>query len=177
MGKLSDNELIYKASNIHYFFTDVDGSLTDGSTFYSKSGEVFKRFSMRDGTGFYLLQKAKIVAGLVTGENSQIAMQRSKKLRLKFCFLGVSNKLKMLQNFADENHILLDEIAYMGDDLNDSLLLGKVGLFFCPNDACKDIKQNADIVCNCNGGDGAFRWAVEKLLNLKGLKLMEVFNS
>lgn len=163
-----------KALAIKAFFTDVDGSLTDGKVYYSAKGEELKSFSLRDGTGFYLLRKAGITTGLITGENSEIVRRRADKLKITNCYLGVEDKLEQLKKVCNEYNILRSEVAYLGDDLNDYPLLNKVGLFFCPSDACEEIKKKADYICGHRGGDGAFREAAETLLELRDINKVDL---
>lgn len=173
---LTNEQLRAKAARIRFFFSDVDGTLTDGCTYYSAVGEEMKKFSHIDGTGFFLLRKAGIVAGLITGENTHIVQRRAEKLQLIHCFLGVKDKVEIIKKFADENNCSLDEIAFMGDDLNDLGLITYAGLSFAAGNAHVLVKEKAHICCNTNGGEGAFREAVEMLLAFRGLDLHTVFN-
>lgn len=165
---LNNIDLKAKALRIRYFFSDVDGTLTDGSTYYSARGEEMKKFSHIDGTGFFLLRRAGIIAGLITGENTEIVKRRAEKLQLDFCFVNISDKYACLQRFAEEENCELSAFAYIGDDINDCRLLNSVGLSFAPVNARKEIKNLVDIKCNTSGGHGAFREAVELLLLLRG---------
>ena len=176
MKKISNNELKKYAAGIKYFFTDVDGTLTNGKSFYSIEGEILKQFSLRDGTGFYLLKKLGIEAGIITGENSEIVSRRAEKLSLKLCFLGIGNKLACIENFSKEANCNLNEIAFIGDDLNDYEIMQNVGISFCPSDAHYKIKEVSNVVLQNKGGEEAFREAVEQLIYYRGEDLMEVFN-
>jgi YrbI family 3-deoxy-D-manno-octulosonate 8-phosphate phosphatase len=173
--KIFDKSIKIKAGNIQFFFSDVDGTLTDGTSYYSEKGEAMKRFSLIDGAGFYLLNKMKIAGGIITGENSPIVLRRSEKLKLNHCFLNVSDKLMHLQKFTKEQHITLENIAYIGDDLNDLELLKNVGLSFCVANAHVLVKESVDIVCTRNGGNGAFREAVEIVCNLLDKNIIQLF--
>jgi len=165
-----------KASRISYFFSDVDGTLTNGTVLYSAQGEYLKQFSFRDGTGFHLLKKLGVTGGIITGENSDIVSRRAEKLKLSHCFLGIDNKLDFLNDFLHVQNCTLDNLAYIGDDLNDFAVLSNCGLSFCPNDAVDTIKKTVDIICKSNGGFGAFRDAVEQLIYLKNKDLLDIFN-
>ena len=164
---LNNNKLRAKASKIRYFFADVDGTLTDGCTYYSSRGEEMKKFSHIDGTGFFLLKKAGIIAGLITGENTEIVARRAEKLQLHHCFLDVDDKNARLKQFAQEENCELSDIAFIGDDINDLELLRNVGLSFAPGNARAEIKSQVDIPCDAAGGMGAFREAAEWLLKLQ----------
>jgi YrbI family 3-deoxy-D-manno-octulosonate 8-phosphate phosphatase len=164
---LNRPELKSIAAGIRYFFADVDGTLTDGCTYYSARGEEMKKFNHIDGTGFFLLKKTGIVAGIITGENTEIVTRRAEKLQLQHCFLGIRDKLAYIKEFAQKANCNLSNIAFIGDDINDLALLKSVGLSFAPSDARQEIKTIVDICCISAGGSGAFREAVEKLLYLK----------
>lgn len=167
MKETSLDILKQKASKIQWFFTDVDGTLTDGCVYCSPNGELLKQFSLRDGTGFFLLQEAGIKTGIVTGENSPIVTQRAKKLKVDKYLYGSHKKVEVMQQFLDENGLSFENIAYIGDDLNDVKLLKACGLSFAVGDADKRAKNAADFICEHNGGHGAFREAAELLLELK----------
>lgn len=177
MKDRSDKALKEKAARIKWLFADVDGTLTDGKVYYGHDGEVLKSFSMRDGTGFFLLREVGIGAGLITGENSAIVKSRAEKLKLAHCLLGVSNKVSRLEEFLESNSLSWDEIAYIGDDLNDVKALSSAGLGFAVGDACQLAKEAADIVCSKPGGGGAFREAVEYLLSLRGVDINTIVES
>ena len=100
-----DNTLKQKAKNIKWFFTDIDGTLTDGLVYYDKNGESLKSFSMRDGTGFFLLRSCGIKTGIITGENSAIVLRRSEKLKVDKCFLNITNKLQTINEFMVEHNL------------------------------------------------------------------------
>jgi YrbI family 3-deoxy-D-manno-octulosonate 8-phosphate phosphatase len=156
-----DNGII---SGIKVFFADVDGTLTDGCTYYSAKGEELKKFNHKDGRGNYLLRKNNIKFGIITGEDTDIVLRRSEKINADFCFLGVGDKLSLLKSFCSEYNILLEEIAFIGDDTNDLEIIKNVGLSFAVNDAMPEVKENAHLLCSRKGGDGAFREAVDYIL-------------
>lgn len=163
-----------KAAKIKWLFCDIDGTLTDGKVYYSPNGELLKRFSMRDGTGFFLLKQAGIKTGIITGENSPIVAQRAKKLQVDKYIYGVHRKIEAVKQFLALEGIDLEEISYIGDDLNDVKVLEQCGLSFAVMDADIRAKESADIVCEHVGGDGAFREAAEILLNLKGVNIDKI---
>lgn len=164
------------SKGIKFFFTDVDGTLTDGVTYYSENGEFLKGFSHVDGTGFHLLKNSNIEPGIITGEDSQIVIRRAEKLKLKNCFININDKLTRISEFAFEENIKLSEIAFIGDDLNDLCLIKKVGISFATGNAHDLIKSNATFILNKHGGNGAFREAVEILLNLRDIEVWDAFN-
>lgn len=164
-------QLLYKKErqkkklSIKYVFTDVDGVLTDAGMYYSESGDELKKFNTRDGMGFGLLNKAKIQTGILTSEKTDIVERRGKKLGIHYIFQGIKNKKEFLQNFCKENNLSLCEIAYIGDDINDTELLREVGFSACPADAINENKLIADFICSRKGGEGCFRELVDHLLS------------
>ena len=166
MKETSLDTLRQKAAKIQWFFCDIDGTLTDGGVYYSPEGELLKRFSLRDGTGFFLLRQCGIKAGFITTENSPIVEQRAKKLTIEKYVFGTQRK-------ASEG-LSMENVAFIGDELNDVKLLKASGLSFAVGDADHRAKDAADIVCEHWGGHGAFREAVERLLELKGYSIDQI---
>jgi YrbI family 3-deoxy-D-manno-octulosonate 8-phosphate phosphatase len=159
--KVLDN----KIKGIKVFFTDVDGTLTDGCTYYSANGEEMKKFNHKDGRGNFLLRQLNIEFGIITGEDSKIVERRAEKLKADYCFLGVSDKLSFLNSFCIDNKLSMKEIAFIGDDTNDLDIIRNVGLSFAVSDSMPLIKKSADYICERKGGDGAFREAVDFIIN------------
>jgi len=176
MKETSLNILRQKAAKIKWFFSDIDGTLTDGGVYYSPEGELLKRFSLRDGTGFFLLRQCGIKAGFITTENSPVVEQRAKKLKVEKYIYGTHRKVEAMQDFLASEGMSMENVAYIGDELNDIKLLETCGLSFAVGDADHRAKDVADIVCEHYGGHGAFREAAEQLLDLKGVSIDEIIN-
>lgn len=149
---------------IKMFAMDVDGTLTDGKIYIGNRGEVFKAFDVKDGLGIKKLMNAGILPVIITGRSSEIVTYRCKELGIQFVYQGVKDKLQLLQKIADEQEIGLDEVAYIGDDLNDYEVLKMVGVGFVPNDAISDLNGNGLIRLSKKGGRGAVREAIDRLL-------------
>jgi YrbI family 3-deoxy-D-manno-octulosonate 8-phosphate phosphatase len=163
-NKTVDLEII---KGVKVFFADVDGTLTDGCTYYSANGEEMKKFNHKDGRANYLLRQENIKFGIVTGENTQIVEKRAQKLMADYCFQGIDDKLLFLQSFCKNENLSLKELAYIGDDTNDMEILKNVGISFAVNDSMPEVKQNTNYVCSRKGGDGAFREAVDYFLEIR----------
>jgi YrbI family 3-deoxy-D-manno-octulosonate 8-phosphate phosphatase len=174
MKETSSKILAEKANRIKWLFTDVDGTLTDGTVYFSAEGEALKSFSLRDGTGFFLLRAIGVKVGIITGEDSPIVRKRAEKLNADALLMNAVPKVETLSQFINSQNISFDEVAYIGDDLNDIKLMQMCGLTFAVNDASPYVKSIVDIVCDNNGGDGAFREAVEKLLSYKKVNITEI---
>src|ERR1051326_366135 len=117
---MSEDQLKVSAARIKILLTDVDGVLTDNGVYYSEQGEVMKRFSIRDGMGVERLRKlAGVETGIVTGELSPSVARRAEKLQITELHLGIKDKPGRLHELMERKGITWEEIAYIGDDVND----------------------------------------------------------
>lgn len=146
--------------------TDIDGVWTDGSMYYDATDLEFKRFNTSDSVGVLFLRYMDIPLVIMTGENTPIVSRRAKKLKIDQVYLGVKDKLSLATQLCNENGILIEDVAFIGDDINDLPLLNEVGYSACPANAPDYIKQKVDLKLNVRGGDGAFRAFVEHLVGL-----------
>lgn len=163
-----------KAAHIQLLLTDCDGVLTDAGVYYTAHGEEMKRFSMRDGMGVERLrQLAEVEIGIVTGENSLPVARRAAKLNITELHLGCKDKVRTLLTIAERNQLSLDQIAYIGDDVNDLAALKMVGLSACPADGMEEVKSVVDYTCRNYGGHGAFREFAELIIESKSLIINE----
>ncbi len=140
--------------------------LTDGGMYYTENGDEFKKYSVYDGMGFQLLQKTGVKVGIVTTEDKQMNRRRSNKLGLDYDFHGVKDKLQLIKNLCKQENIFLENIAYIGDDVNCFDLLSNVGVAACPKNAMKKIKSIPNIIqLQKNGGEGVVREFIELILS------------
>lgn len=144
--------------------TDIDGVWTDGGMYYDQTGNEWKKFNTYDSFGVLLAHHHNIPVGIITGETTEIVSRRAEKLRVDFLFQGVSNKLETAKRLCETLRIGLEEVAYIGDDINDVQLLKSVGFSASPANAPEYIKKFAKMVTNKRGGEGAFREFVESIL-------------
>ena len=161
---------------IKLFLTDIDGVWTDGGMYYDENGSEFKKFNTSDSAGVLFCRLSNIQVGIITGENSQAVKRRAEKLKIEYCFLGVNDKVKLAKDLIDELGISWDEVAYIGDDINDIQLLKKVGLSACPINSPKYVKELVNWIIPTKGGDGAFRHFVERYLNQNDLLRIAIDN-
>lgn len=160
--------LLEKATQIRLLLTDCDGVLTDAGVYYSANGEELKRFSLRDGMGVERLRElAGVETGIITGENVLIVARRAEKLHIMELHLGVKDKKQTLLDILERRQLAPEQIAYIGDDMNDEAIMRLAGLSACPADAFEDILQIADYICQKNGGHGAFREFAELIIRAK----------
>lgn len=161
-------EIIAKARKIKLLITDCDGVLTDGGVYYGEEGEVLKKFNIRDGMGVERLRKlADVQTGIITGEVSPSVVKRAEKLQIAELHLGIKDKLKVLMQIMVNKNLTTDNIAYIGDDVNDIEIMQQVGLTACPADAISFTKNIADYVCESKGGEGCFREFAELIIASK----------
>ncbi len=152
-------------TKIKLFATDVDGTMTDAGMYYTEDGIELKKFNFRDGMGFKLLREAGIKTAVITSETSAMVKKRADKLKVDYLSMGSWEKLDFVKNICKDLDITLDEVAYVGDDINDIELLQSVKYKACPNDAVKKVKEIEDIIILENkGGEGAVREFIELLL-------------
>ena len=152
---------------IKLFLSDVDGVLTDAGMYYSENGEELKKFNTHDGMAFQLLREDGIKTGIITSENTQIVERRAKKLKVDFLYQGkqFGGKLEIANEICEKLGIDLDQVAYIGDDINCYELLSNVGIAACPHNAVDKIKTIPGILqLSKNGGEGVVREFVSRIL-------------
>ncbi len=147
-----------RLKKIKLVITDVDGVLTDGGMYYSKDGEFLKKFNTRDAMGMELLLDLGIKTIMLTRENSNIVKARAKKIKVSELYSGILNKKTLLlKKILKKYNVKLDQVAYIGDDLNDLEIMKSVGFSVTPSNGIDQIKKISNYVCKLNGGDGVFR--------------------
>lgn len=161
-------EIRNKAKHIKLLLTDCDGVLTDGGVYYGEEGEVLKKFNIKDGMGVERLRNfAQIQTGIITGEVSASVIKRAEKLQISELHLGIKDKVSILIQIMVNHNLTREQIAYIGDDVNDIGIMQKVGLTACPADAIIFTKEIADYVCKAKGGEGCFREFAELIISSK----------
>ena len=149
---------------------DVDGCMTNGDISYDSKGNEIKTFNVKDGLGIVTLNKIGIKTAIITGRESNIVKNRAKELYINYLYQGVKNKLEKLDEILQKEDIRYSETAYIGDDINDTPILKRVGYSFAPSDACMYAKKAAKTVLKRAGGNGAVREMIEILLEQCDLK-------
>jgi len=141
---------------------DIDGTLSDGKITYSNEGDELKSFDVKDGLAIATWTKhLGKKAAIITGRNSLIVQQRAKDLNIEHLYQGVHNKDEVLEKILKKENLTWDNVAAIGDDLNDYKMLKKAKLSFAPNDAVNIIKDLVKVNCSANGGQGAAREMIE----------------
>lgn len=155
---------ISSLKRIRLFATDVDGVLTDAGMYYSESGDEMKKFNTRDGMGIKLLQRAGIITAIVTQERTKLVAWRGEKLTIPEVHQGVMDKLSLVRDMADRHGLSMEQVAYIGDDVNDVATLEAVGFSATPADGMPQAVAVVDYVCEKKGGEGAVREIIEMIL-------------
>jgi 3-deoxy-D-manno-octulosonate 8-phosphate phosphatase (KDO 8-P phosphatase) len=167
MVKKSITQLRSLCKKIQLVISDVDGVLTDGCMYYSERGEIMKKFHTHDGMGVELLLKKNIYTILITKEKSPIVKKRASKIKIKETFLGVIQKEKLLDDLCSKYDLKSENIAYIGDDVNDLEIMKLVGLSASPNNGISEVKKISKYICEKNGGNGAFREFADLIIKNK----------
>jgi 3-deoxy-D-manno-octulosonate 8-phosphate phosphatase (KDO 8-P phosphatase) len=144
---------------------DVDGVLTDGGVWWGPDGAEWKRFSFTDIMGVSMALKAGLIVTLISGEDSPLVDRFASKLNLGDITKGCKDKAAALRSFAERHHLRLDEICFMGDDVNDLAAMKIAGTSAAPADARPAVLHEADLITEANGGNGAVRELVDLALS------------
>ncbi|MGG1399974.1 HAD-IIIA family hydrolase [Bacillus salipaludis] len=151
-------------SKIKMLVMDVDGTLTDGKIYVGDSGEVFKAFNVRDGYRLIHIDKYNIIPVIITGKKSEILAKRAAELKIEEVHQGVDDKLKVLDEVIERYQLSYENVAYIGDDVNDLDCMKVCYLKACPGDAIEEVIGAVDYVCKSNGGNGAVREFIDLLI-------------
>lgn len=143
---------------------DVDGVLTDGGVWWGPNGEEWKRFHFADIMGLSLARKSGMVIALMSGENSPLVDRLATKLGISEVHKECKDKAGALRAFSERHGLRLEEICFIGDDVNDLPALSIVGLSACPADARPSIRKHCQLTTKLAGGNGAVREVVDMLL-------------
>lgn len=146
---------------------DVDGTLTDGKIYIGNDGELFKAFNVKDGAGIKLLKENNIIPVIITGRTSDIVLVRARELGIDEIYQGVEDKVEIFNKLKKKYNITNDQSAFVGDDLNDLELMKLCGLKSTVANAAEELFDVVDYISPLNGGDGAVRDIINKLLSRK----------
>ena len=157
-----------RAAHIKAVVFDVDGVLTDGGLWYGPAGEALKRFDVKDGHAMVLARLVGLPVAILTARSSPIVDVRAQELKLAKVFQGRREKGPAFLELAAEGKLAPEQLAYMGDDVNDLPALTRAGLSACPADAVPEVKAAVHFVSSRPGGHGAARELLELVLRGTG---------
>lgn len=151
-----------KLARIKLLLLDVDGTMTDGGVYILDDGRQFKKFDAQDGMGIKLAIKAGVEVGIISHSgSSDMIFTRAKMLGIQHCYVGQEEKSKILEEWCVKNNWEKDEIAFIGDDVNDLGIMSEVGFTACPSNAVSEVKNFVDLVLAKAGGEGSIREFVD----------------
>ncbi len=153
---------------IKLILMDVDGTMTDGGIYKGNNNEEYKKFDVKDGyiivnSNKYLNKKF----GIITGKKSEIVKNRAEELKIEILYQGISNKVDILNKILQEESIKPEEVAYIGDDLNDIGIIEQVGISGAPCNAVDEVLEIVDFISSKSGGKGAVREFVEHIIKIE----------
>lgn len=151
---------------IKLIITDIDGVWTDGGLYYTKEGLVMKKFQVKDGMGVNLAREIGIETAIISGDASEIAVVRGQKLRVELIYTNINNKKGVLDEICQLRNLAYENIAYIGDDVNDLEVLKLAGFSAAPNNAVEAVLASVNYICEKKGGDGAFRELVDYIIKM-----------
>ena len=160
----------YKAllTEVDTFIFDYDGVMTDGKLILQHEGNPLRSANVKDGYALQLAVRLGYRVVIISGGISRSVENRFEALRIKDVFLGVSNKLEILNSYIAENHLDPQKMVYMGDDIPDYKVMQEVGVPCCPADASEEIKNISIYISDKKGGDGCVRDIIEQVLKVQG---------
>lgn len=161
---MSQNKLL----NIRLLAMDVDGVLTKGEITYSDSGDELKVFNIHDGLGLAVCKHAGLITAVITGRTSTAIQRRAEELGINDLYQKVRDKAVAIRSLMKKHNIDQNQIAFIGDDINDIPAFRMSGLSIAVNNASVDLKQCADHITGSNGGEGAVREVIEMILRAQG---------
>jgi 3-deoxy-D-manno-octulosonate 8-phosphate phosphatase (KDO 8-P phosphatase) len=144
---------------------DVDGVLTDGGVWWGPNGEEWKRFSFPDIMGLSLARKAGLKVALISGEDSPLVDRLAAKMAITDVHKNCKDKAAALRSFADRHQLGLQEVCFMGDDVNDLDAMAIAGLSAAPADARSAVLEKVSFISSHTGGNGAVRELVDTVLS------------
>ncbi|UNC93553.1 KdsC family phosphatase [Candidatus Contubernalis alkaliaceticus] len=165
------------AKKIKLVVLDVDGTLTDGKVYIDNNGVEIKAFNVKDGLAIAQAIKFSLDIVIITGRISKVVEVRARELGITELHQEVHNKLVKLIEIVNARDLEMEEVCYIGDDLNDISVMKIVGLPACPYDAAKPVQDVAKYVSQKNGGEGAVREVLEYILKEKNIwqKIVESY--
>lgn len=150
---------------IKLLILDVDGVMTDGGMYVSENGDQMKRYNTQDGMGIMHLTKSDFQVGIISsGFTNHMVQKRAELLGIQHCYVGRDPKLDILNDWCQKLNINLDEVAIIGDDINDLEVMKKIGLAVCPANAVNAVKSHCHIILSKKGGEGCVREFIDNFL-------------
>lgn len=159
------NSFKTKLAKIKLLILDVDGVMTDGGMYFTEKGDQIKKYNTKDGMAILHLTKNEFQVGIISsGFSDNMVKKRAEMLGIQNCYVGRDEKIEILSNYCKELSIQLENVAIIGDDINDLEIIKNVGFSACPADAMDVVKTNVDVILNKKGGEGCVREFIDSYL-------------
>ncbi len=158
----------YDLKKIRAVVFDVDGVLSAETITLSAEGEPLRTVNIKDGYAIQLACKRGLIVAIITGGNTPAVRKRYEGLGVKDIYMGAGVKLVAYEEFVARHGLKDEEVLYVGDDIPDYEVMGRVGCACCPKDACAEIKEVSIYVSDRNGGCGVGRDILEQVLRAQG---------
>ncbi len=153
--------------DVKLLILDVDGTMTDGGMYFTENGDQIKKYNTKDGMAIKNLTKNGVQVGIIShGYKTKLVQDRAELLGIQKVYVGREDKTSILNGWCKEQNINLNQVAYIGDDINDSKIMQEVGLSACPSDAVKSIKKIADVILLKKGGHACVREFIDQYILL-----------
>jgi YrbI family 3-deoxy-D-manno-octulosonate 8-phosphate phosphatase len=154
-------------TDIKMLVVDVDGVLTDGGMYFSENGDEIKKFHTQDGRGLIEIQKKGIHAGIISGGlRGEAIFARAERMGVARVYVGTVPKTQVMDGWLKDLGLQYEDIAYIGDDLNDLGIIEKSGFTACPADAVQAVKEKVDVILSKNGGRGCVREFIDLYIGI-----------
>jgi 3-deoxy-D-manno-octulosonate 8-phosphate phosphatase (KDO 8-P phosphatase) len=163
-------------NDIKAFIFDIDGVLTDGTVHIAEDGQLLRQMNIKDGYAMKVAIDKGYPVCIISGGSNEGVRIRLQNLGIKDIYMATPDKVEKFHEICDAYQLKPEEILYMGDDIPDYLVMQKVGLPTCPQDAVQEIKGISKYISHANGGKGAVRDVIEQVLKVQG-KWMDDFDA
>jgi 3-deoxy-D-manno-octulosonate 8-phosphate phosphatase (KDO 8-P phosphatase) len=165
-------ELMERAARVRLLLMDVDGVLTDGKLYNvpDAAGNMVetKGFDSQDGIGLQWMSWKGIATGVISGRVSPATVERAKQCKIRYVYQGHIEKIPILEEIMADAKLAKEQVAYIGDDLTDVVVMRRVGLSFATANARAEVKAQAHHVTGASGGNGAVREVIELIMKAQG---------
>jgi len=159
------NHLKDRLDKIKLLILDVDGVMTDGGMYFTESGDQFKKFNTKDGMAIIHLTKSDFqVAIISSGFKGEAVQKRAEMLGIQNCTVSRDPKIDTLKKICDSLSIGLENVAMIGDDINDLEVMKQIGIAACPKNAVNSVKKECDLILTLDGGEGCVREFIDQYL-------------
>ncbi|WP_226645684.1 KdsC family phosphatase [Microbulbifer variabilis] len=165
---VSEKEISAALQKVRWLVLDVDGVLTDGKLYFDNNGNELKTFNTLDGHGIKMLQNSGVRVAIITGRRSSVVERRAHDLGISKLIQGREDKFTALQELLADEPCRLEDIAYIGDDYPDLLVMTRIGCPIAPPNAAIPVRERALWTTQARGGEGAVREVCDRIMKAQG---------